>query len=114
MSGLTMPCCFGAAQRRVVLAHCQHSNHSGSHGDRILQLFRDAATIAPGSYGLLYVLDDDDQAGRANEYRAFRMLAMTRPGRGGDVQPFATVIDRVSIGVGNTRASRHQTRQSCR
>jgi Immunity protein 7 len=49
-----------------------HPNHRGSEGEQILALFTEVGQIAPGSYGILYVADDEDP-GHENEFRVFRM-----------------------------------------
>lgn len=49
-----------------------YPNHRGSEGDEILALFTEVGQIAPGSYGILYVGDDEDP-GHENEFRVFRM-----------------------------------------
>jgi hypothetical protein len=51
-------------------------NHRGMLGDEILELFRYVARIAPGSYGLLYLWDDED-ARYDNEFRVFRVVRGT-------------------------------------
>lgn len=49
------------------------TNHRGGQGDKILRLFHDLAKVAPGSYGLLYLWDDEDSQGRTNEFQVFVM-----------------------------------------
>lgn len=49
-------------------------NHRGTHGRLIIDLFTQVGRIAPGSYGLLYVHDDEDQDGWNNEHQVFRMV----------------------------------------
>ncbi|WP_280316866.1 Imm7 family immunity protein [Nocardia wallacei] len=51
------------------------SNHRGGQGELVLQTFRRISEVAPGSYGLLFVRDDEDAVGRDNE---FQVLAMRR------------------------------------
>lgn len=45
-------------------------NHSATIGQELLDLFRYIAHVAPGSYGLLYIWDDEDLA-CDNEFRAY-------------------------------------------
>ncbi|WP_020668965.1 Imm7 family immunity protein [Amycolatopsis nigrescens] len=47
-------------------------NHRGSWGGRILDLYGQVARLAPGSYGLLYVHDDED-AFHGDDFRVYRM-----------------------------------------
>lgn len=47
-------------------------NHRGLHGGDVEALFAAVGALAPGSYGLLYVRDDES-ADHANEFRVFRM-----------------------------------------
>ncbi|WP_158879966.1 Imm7 family immunity protein [Amycolatopsis anabasis] len=44
----------------------------GSWGEEIVELFNQIARLAPGSYGLLYVRDDDDPF-QGNEFQVYRM-----------------------------------------
>jgi len=48
-------------------------NHKGSWGEEIHALFAYIAEVAVGSYGLLYVLDDEDENGEDNEFQAYVM-----------------------------------------
>lgn len=48
-------------------------NHRSSQGDALIEAFKRIAALAPGSYGLLYVWDDEDPDGRRNEFQAFVM-----------------------------------------
>ncbi|MFF3277465.1 Imm7 family immunity protein [Streptomyces chrestomyceticus] len=47
-----------------------HPNHRSSPD--VVELFEHVAAVAPGSYGLLHVLDDEDPDHR-NEVRVFRL-----------------------------------------
>lgn len=51
-------------------------NHRGEWGAQIIDLFRKVGEIAPGSFGLLYVWDDED-AEHANAFRVFRLVRGT-------------------------------------
>jgi len=51
-----------------------HPNHRGQHGDEVIALFTEIGKLAPGSYGLLYVYDDEDP--EHNE--GFRVLRLAR------------------------------------
>ncbi|QNS03483.1 Imm7 family immunity protein [Streptomyces xanthii] len=48
-----------------------HSNHRSPPD--VVAFFRHVGRVAPGSYGLLHVLDDEDP-GHANEVRVFRLV----------------------------------------
>ncbi|MFI0238002.1 Imm7 family immunity protein [Streptomyces sp. NPDC016845] len=48
-----------------------HSNHRSSPD--IVGLFEHVATVAPGSYGLLHIRDDEDP-GHENEIRVLRLV----------------------------------------
>ncbi|MFF7751607.1 Imm7 family immunity protein [Streptomyces sp. NPDC007971] len=51
-----------------------HSNHRSAPD--VLELFRHVAAIAPGSYGLLHVRDDEDP-GHENEIQVLRLARGT-------------------------------------
>lgn len=44
------------------------TNHRDTRIDEALGLFQYISRIAPGSYGLLYLNDDEDKRGRENEF----------------------------------------------
>jgi hypothetical protein len=48
-------------------------NHRGTHGHAIIGLFAKVGQLAPGSYGLLYVHDDEDPQHGLN-FRVFRLV----------------------------------------
>ncbi len=50
-----------------------YSNHRGNHGDRVIAGFSRIGRLAPGSYGLLYVQDDEDPVW-ATGFRVYRMV----------------------------------------
>jgi immunity protein 7 of polymorphic toxin system len=47
-------------------------NHRGRHGAAVVDLFARVGQLAPGSYGLLYVHDDEDPDHRLG-FRVFRL-----------------------------------------
>ena len=47
------------------------TNHFSDDIKEILDLFKLIATIAPGSYGLLYLRDDEDKTGFSNDFQVF-------------------------------------------
>lgn len=51
------------------------TKEKGPEADEILSLYRYIGEIAPGSYGLLYSRDDENQEGEDNE---FRVLVLAR------------------------------------
>lgn len=48
-------------------------NHRGQHGAEVIDLFTKVGRLAPGSYGLLYVHDDEDPEHR-QDFRVFRLV----------------------------------------
>jgi hypothetical protein len=48
-------------------------NHRGTHGDLVIDLLGKVGPLAPGSYGLLYVYDDEDPR-HSNAFRVFRLV----------------------------------------
>ncbi|MGW4062806.1 Imm7 family immunity protein [Amycolatopsis sp. NPDC004747] len=48
-------------------------NHRGQHGGEVIDLFTKVGRLAPGSYGLLYVHDDEDLEHR-QDFRVFRLV----------------------------------------
>lgn len=49
------------------------TNHRGGQGSEIIEAFGRIAAMAPGSYGLLYVWDDEDPEVDRNEFQVFVM-----------------------------------------
>jgi hypothetical protein len=50
-------------------------NHRSGEGQEAIDTFERVAKAAPGSYGILYIRDDEDLTGRENE---FQVLVMRR------------------------------------
>ncbi|MCO5996263.1 Imm7 family immunity protein [Actinoallomurus rhizosphaericola] len=50
-------------------------NRRAGEGQSVIDAFNRVGEVAPGSYGLLYILDDEDPAGNGNE---FQVLVMRR------------------------------------
>jgi immunity protein 7 of polymorphic toxin system len=48
-------------------------NHAGGHQSAVVELFGAIGRLAPGSYGLLYVQDDEDPR-YGNEFRVHRLV----------------------------------------
>lgn len=48
-------------------------NHRSGQGDQVIETFCRIASMAPGSYGLLYVWDDEDPDADRNEFQVFVM-----------------------------------------
>lgn len=44
-------------------------NHRSGEGQQVIDVFERVGRAAPGSYGILYVRDDEDPAGRQNEFQ---------------------------------------------
>ena len=51
-----------------------YSNRKDSRSQEIFGLYRSIGEIAPGSYGLIYLYDDEDREGRENQFQVY-MLA---------------------------------------
>ena len=47
------------------------TNHRGQEADDIFNLFQYIGNIAHGSYGLLYIRDDEDTKGNDNRFQVF-------------------------------------------
>jgi hypothetical protein len=63
-------------------------NHRGVWGTQVIEFFARIGQIAPGSFGLLYVWDDED-SDHANEFRIFRLV------RGGVTEHAASLLSPV-------------------
>jgi hypothetical protein len=50
-------------------------NHRSGEGQSVIDTFHRVGQVAPGSYGVLYMLDDEDPNGKNNE---FQVLVMRR------------------------------------
>ena len=50
-------------------------NHAGAWGIKVIELFHRIGGLAPGSYGLLHVHDDEDEF--ATDFRVYRMVRGT-------------------------------------
>jgi hypothetical protein len=50
-------------------------NHRSGEGQSVIDAFHRVGQVAPGSYGVLYMLDDEDPSGKNNE---FQVLVMRR------------------------------------
>lgn len=53
------------------LTATKFANHFSDDIKEIVNLFETVASIAPGSYGLLYLHDDEDTAGFSNAFKVF-------------------------------------------
>lgn len=51
-------------------------NHRGQHGEGVVDLFAQVGRLAPGSYGLLYV-HDDEHPEHALSFRVYRLTRGT-------------------------------------
>src|SRR5262249_59694230 len=49
------------------------TNHFSADVQEVIDLYSFVATIAPGSYGLLYIHDDEDKGGEYNEFQVWRL-----------------------------------------
>lgn len=50
-----------------------HTNHGSLESKTLLNLFKSVGELAPGSYGILYIRDDEDKEGFANEFQVWRL-----------------------------------------
>jgi hypothetical protein len=50
-------------------------NHRSGEGQEVIDSFHRVGEVAPGSYGALYMFDDEDPGGKRNE---FQVLVMRR------------------------------------
>jgi hypothetical protein len=48
-------------------------NHRSGEGQEVIDTFERVAKTAPGSYGILYIRDDEDPSGRENEFQVIVM-----------------------------------------
>jgi Immunity protein 7 len=48
-------------------------NHRSGEGQQVIECFQRIAKVAPGSYGVLYIRDDEDSSGRNNEFQVVVM-----------------------------------------
>ncbi len=53
------------------------TNHRDDRVGDALRLFQHIAKVAPGSYGLLYLNDDEDQSGHENEFLVYLLAKGT-------------------------------------
>lgn len=53
--------------------HCGGNPNHGGHAERVIELFRQVGRLAPGSYGLLHVWDDEDKH-HPDGFRVFRLV----------------------------------------
>jgi hypothetical protein len=51
-------------------------NHRGQHGEAVVNLFVEVGRLAPGSYGLLYV-HDDEHPDHMSSFRVYRLVRGT-------------------------------------
>lgn len=69
-------------------------NHRGNQGDLVENVFRELGQVARGSYGVLYLRDDEDSSGRDNEFQMFVMRrGEVSQGRDGYLSPCIPAIE---------------------
>ena len=49
------------------------SNRKDSRSREVFELYRRIGELAPGSYGLIYLYDDEDVEGRENQFQVFSL-----------------------------------------
>jgi hypothetical protein len=55
----------------AILTATRLTNHFSDDIKKIIDLFKLIAALAPGSYGLLYLRDDEDMTGLSNAFQVF-------------------------------------------
>ncbi len=58
---------------RCILCTAGSTNHKNAYVLEIIELFKTISVIAPGTYGLLYLLDDEDDKGKDDEFQVFKI-----------------------------------------
>ncbi|MBH0777000.1 Imm7 family immunity protein [Nocardia bovistercoris] len=48
-------------------------NRRGCEGEEVIDSFCGIGTVAPGSYGMMYIRDDEDRSGLGNEFQVLVM-----------------------------------------
>lgn len=51
-----------------------YKNRKGIEVDEVFELFGLISEIAKGSYGLIYLYDDEDSEGQENEFQIYRLI----------------------------------------
>ncbi|MBN2910861.1 hypothetical protein JQC72_15280 [Polycladomyces sp. WAk] len=51
-----------------------YTNHKAQDADEVFELYQYVAKLSPRAYGLLYVWDDEDPNGLANEFQVFVLM----------------------------------------
>lgn len=70
------------------------TNHKGKDAKDVLTLYRFIAQKAPGSYGLLYTRDDEDQSGNDNRFQVLVLVRGSLVEREDPfLSPFVTVVE---------------------
>lgn len=69
-------------------------NHKGEKEQEILSLYTYVSNITPGSYGLLYILDDEDSKGYDNTFQVY-VLARGKINKNTDsfLSPFVPTVE---------------------
>ncbi|MDE7423337.1 MAG: immunity 7 family protein [Lachnospiraceae bacterium] len=70
------------------------ANHKNCEVGEIFQLYKTIGQVAKGSYGLIYLHDDEDNSGRQNEFQVF-VLAKGEVKQCNDpfLSPFIPVVE---------------------
>lgn len=58
---------------QCILCIAGSTNHRTQDVTEVIRLFEWIAKVAPGSYGLLYLLDDEDPQGKDDEFQIFKI-----------------------------------------
>jgi hypothetical protein len=56
-----------------VLSVVGSTNHKTKSVDEVINLFFKIAEMAPGTYGLLYLYDDEDKDGKNDEFQVYKV-----------------------------------------
>jgi hypothetical protein len=59
---------------RYYITITNHPNHKGVEFDRVMMLIEYVATNYTGSYGLVYIRDDEDANGNDNEFVVYKLI----------------------------------------
>lgn len=62
-----------AINGKYMLAIAGFTNHKSSDVYEVLEFYNEIPKLAPGSYGLLYIHDDEDKSGKDDMFRVWKI-----------------------------------------